>query len=341
MGTSESNGAFDLIKDAVETIGANEGDDYRVQPGDFPNRVPQLGDLLTNASLTETASQFQRQDQEAIRCQQSYKRLARAGAWLVFAATTCTALLASLTSVQTCDGWCQALRIVLAGISACSGALAAGILYSVTNRRMLYRWMRSRAEAETERLGYFDELIRLVLKNSPEDKRRQLLVLELFRRYQLDVEESFYRRRAKDHQQSRGRTVALGAVSAILIAGVGGGLGLWAAVTSSGWLSLSALGTIGAGLSVLAGRREELNQDERNLERYERTHDALIRVRKLHTDVQTAILAGHSDILARFVAATHELLSAEHRQWAEDTSKMNSALRNLTEALDKHPSGDR
>jgi len=100
-------------------------------------------------------------------------------------------------------------------------------------------------------------------------------------------------------------------------------------------LPLAALGTVGAAVAAVANRREELNQDERNAERYQRAYLALSHIREKHTDVQQAVAHGHSDILLKYVAAVHDQLSLEHRQWQKDTEAMNSAIRELAESLEK------
>jgi hypothetical protein len=96
---------------------------------------------------------------------------------------------------------------------------------------------------------------------------------------------------------------------------------------------LAALGTLGAALSILASRREEIEQDERNAERYKRTSDLLSTLRKSHGDVQRAVAAGNAEPMIKYVAAVHNQLSLEHRQWLENTEEVDSTIRELRESL--------
>ncbi len=72
-------------------------------------------------------------------------------------------------------------------------------------------------------------------------------------------------------------------------------------------MPLAALWTIGAALSIVASRREELNQDERNSEQHQRTYETLSCIRELHVDVQQAIVSGNSAVLVKYVAAMTSL----------------------------------
>ena len=99
-------------------------------------------------------------------------------------------------------------------------------------------------------------------------------------------------------------------------------------------LPLAALGTVGAAITSVASRREELNQDERNAERYSRTADILSKIAERYNDVLIIVESGKNpEIIVEFVNAVNDQLSIEHRQWTRDASEMSSALSALEQSI--------
>jgi hypothetical protein len=243
----------------------------------------------------------------------------------------------SLTSVFPAKNPSFLWRCVVVLLGLCSfggGAVAAMTLYRIKNEGLLRGWMTARAAAESERLGYFNRLTRLVAKDYAQNSPLMLLSLEFFRRYQVAVQQIYYRDRSASHEGSRRQTVILGAIAVAILSFGSGSFGILASFQPK-FLPLAALGTIGAALTMVASRREELNQDERNAERYQRTYGALSHIREKHTDIQIAVARGKSEILLKYVAAVHEQLSLEHRQWQEDAETMDSAIRELSTSLEE------
>jgi len=216
------------------------------------------------------------------------------------------------------------LPALLLGLLALgAGAYAAMLLFQVNGGRLLSRWMSLRAAAETERLGYFNRLVRLVEASYADNRRVQLLSLELFRRYQLGIQQVYYNHRGVQHRKSMDKTLRLGAVAAGILALGSGTVGI-VGFFKPELLPLAAIGLLGSALSTVASRREELNQDERNSERYDRTADVLSHLREKHTEVQRALADGKLEVLAEYVAAVHEQLSLEHRQWLAQADNVSS-----------------
>ena len=329
----------DLIREAEEAIGRDDPEDYRIQPTVFPKKLagsaPELSAVLGHSSLTETAKRYEEQDAKALTTQELFKRLSKRSTWAVFVATTAAALLASLTAISPEDpGPLLSSLFVLLGLcSLVGGSLAAFMLYRVNSEHLLSRWMSSRAAAESERLGYFNRIVRRVTEKDEKHSRLLLLCLEFIRRYQLGVQQNYYRDRGASHRDSRRKTVVTGAVAAAILAIGAGGFGIWASVHPI-VLPLAALGTIGAALTIVASRREELNQDERNAERYQRTYETLSRIRERHSDVQQVVAGGNSEVLVQYVNAIHEQLSLEHRQWLSETEAMDSTIKELNSSLE-------
>ena len=98
-------------------------------------------------------------------------------------------------------------------------------------------------------------------------------------------------------------------------------------------LPIAAFGILGSALANVASRREEINQDERNFERYARTADILDHLQERHSDVQRALAEGKSRVLATYIGAVHEQLSLEHRQWQSLADGIASTVERFEQAL--------
>jgi hypothetical protein len=99
-------------------------------------------------------------------------------------------------------------------------------------------------------------------------------------------------------------------------------------------LPLTALGAVGIALSSYASAQDALHNNRRNAERFERTYETLLELSGKLGAVEEAILAGQADALATFVAAVHERLSLEHRQFVEIGDAQLSAMAKLKEQLE-------
>jgi hypothetical protein len=201
----------------------------------------------------------------------------------------------------------------------------------VREGNLLEAWMGGRAHAESARLEYFATLAGLEGSDASELPLR-LLKLEYFRRYQLDVQLAFYDRRGRRHRQSADRTLALGGFAAALAAVASGSAGIAASIEAP-WAALAAFGVVGTALAAFAATREGVNQDRRNAERYGRTLSALEILRGRLDDVRAGVLAGSQDVLEEYVAAVHEQLSLEHREWLSGAESTRSAIGKMDEAL--------
>lgn len=326
----------DLIRLAEKAIGTDEPADYAIKPTCFVKQVkaaaPELATILSHSSLIETAKRYEERDGEAGAIQRKFKKLSMQATWAVFITTVTCALLASLALIEPAP-WSRALALLLGLGALMGGAFAAAALYRLGHERLLRRWMSTRAAAESERLGYFNRLSRRVAEKHGNEPYLLLLCLEFFRRYQLAVQQLYYGERRKQHRASLRKTVGVGAIAVGILSLGSGGFGIAGSMYAA-LLPLAALGAIGAGLATVASRREELNQDERNAERYERTYESLSKIRELHSDVQHALARGEPSILIKYVAAVNEQLSLEHRQWLADTEAMDDTLKDLVASLD-------
>ncbi len=327
----------ELIDIATVAIGHDDSADYVIQPTAFPyhidNDAPQLATLLRNQALTETARRYERNDERAREEQAQFKRLSSQATWAVFAATISAASVAFFTAgaKETVDS-VQLIPLFLGIVSLVGGAWAAWALHRVSGGRILERWMQARAAAESDRLGYFNRLVRLVNEQHPDDLQLQMLCLEFFRRYQFTIQQKYYEGRGVQHRHSLKKTVSLGSIAAFILAIGSGGAAILGAFNAD-LLQFATIGIIGTALATVASRREELNQDERNSERYRRTADLLSHIRERHSEVQEAVAMGNSDVLQKYVAAVHEQLSLEHRQWLSETEEIDETIKSLNASL--------
>jgi hypothetical protein len=204
-------------------------------------------------------------------------------------------------------------------------------LFRVREGHLVEAWMTERAQAESARLEYFATLVKAETAE-PSALPLGLLKLEYFRRYQLDVQLAFYDRRGRQHRQSADHTLALGGFAAALAAVASGSAGIAASIEAP-WAALAAFGVVGTALAAFAATREGVNQDRRNAERYGRTLSALEILRGRLDDVRPGVLAGSQDVLEEYVAAVHEQLSLEHREWLSGAESTRSAIGRMDEAL--------
>ena len=203
-------------------------------------------------------------------------------------------------------------------------------LFRVKEGRLLEDWMTARARAETKRLSYFSYVVNSSVQ--PLDLHLELLKLEYFRRYQLDLQLAYYKTRRSGHRNSAERTLSISAGSVLVAAIASGAAGVLGALRSE-WAALGSLAVFGAALQAFAASRESINQDRRNAERYENTAQALQGLRERLDDVRLGIAAGSTSVLGEYVAAVQDQLSLEHRQWLEGAENMQAAVARLEKAL--------
>ena len=339
--TNEESGEFDaakLIADAERIIGREDRQDYQLEPTRFADcfrgSAEEFSAVLAHAALVESAGRYEQRNAQAKANQQVFKRLSGRATLAIFIATVTAAGLTGYAASLS-PGVFSArdpIALLLGILALASGGYAAMLLSQINGGRYLTRWMSSRAAAETERLGYFNRLVALVTTSHAAHPYILLLALELFRRYQLALQQVYYTERARDHRESMDKSVKLGSIAAGMLALCSGGAGILG-YFEPGLLPLASVGLIGSALATVASRREEINQDERNAERYDRTADVLSHLRERHTDVQRAVARGNTSVLVDYVNAVHEQLSLEHRQWLAQAEAIESALAKLTQSL--------
>jgi hypothetical protein len=321
--------------DAARIIGSGGPGDHGLSPvehaAQLKDSAPQLAALLTRSAPVELARQYAEADTEALAAERTFKRWVIRANWAVLATATVSALLmAAALLADRLGGLTQTILIVLALIGVATGGFASMSLFRVKEGRLLEDWMTARARAETKRLSYFNYIVNS--SAGPLDIQLELLKLEYFRRYQLDLQLAYYKTRRSGHRNSAERTLDISAGSVLVAAIASGAAGVLGALRSE-WAALGSLAVFGAALQAFAAARESLNQDRRNAERYDNTAQALLGLRERLDDVRLGIAAGSTSVLGEYVSAVQDQLSLEHRQWLEGAENMQAAVARLDKAL--------
>jgi SMODS and SLOG-associating 2TM effector domain 1 len=325
----------EVIEAAGAAIGEGQPDDFVLAPtthaAELAGKAPALAVLLRTAKIATLARQYERRDRDAGDAQTPFKdaMLWANAAVLATGAIGALIMVAGIVEQKFDDTDLWPLLLALGLGALVSGALASMWLFRVREGHLVEAWMTERAQAESARLEYFASLAK-EKTSEPSALPLGLLKLEYFRRYQLDVQLAFYDRRGRQHRQSADRTLALGGFAAALAAVASAGI---AASIEAPWAALAAFGVVGTALAAFAATREGVNQDRRNAERYGRTLSALEILRGRLDDVRAGVLAGSQDLLEEYVAAVHEQLSLEHREWLSGAETTRSAIGKMDETL--------
>jgi hypothetical protein len=338
------------IKRAEVAIGEHSSDDWQIQPRSFPQQLeadtPALASFLSDSLYVEKAKQFENADKLAVDYQSRFKKRSEnmsIGIFLGAAATALLSLIAAdpLAAIQpglTNAGSVNEIVSLIAGIVI---FVASGTFIfnsqMISKLKLYENWMENRAKAETARLLYFKEAAQNLINEQTGNKMLLHEFCCFFRRYQLQVQQTYYQGRSQQHAISLSKTVKIGAIAAVIVTAFSGSSG-FAGFFDQKLLAFAALGTIGVALTALASRRESINQDERNSMRYQITANILGKVAEKYSSVQKALANGKDPIiLLHFVDAVHEQLSLEHRQWTEDAAEINTAFAELAAAEKTNP----
>jgi hypothetical protein len=336
------DGEVTTMFDAAAVIGRGRSDDYLLSPMEHADRLrasaPKLAALLTHSAPMELAQQYADADAEAVAAEATFKRWLTRANWTVLVTSTVSAVLMAVALLEgRLGGFTKPLLAVLALLGVGTGAIASMALFRVKEGRLLEDWLTARARAETKRLSYFTWLVEE--SAGPIDIQLDLLKLEYFRRYQLDLQIAYYRTRRSDHRSSAERTLNIAAWSVVVAAIASGAAGVLGAMVTE-WAALGSLAVFAAALQGFAASREAINQDRRNAERYERSAVALQGLRERLDDVRGGIAAGSHSVLVEYVAAVQDQLSLEHRQWLEAAESTQTGVARLDKALQSALRGD-
>jgi uncharacterized membrane protein HdeD (DUF308 family) len=320
------------IERAVQAVGPDRPQEHLLAPTlhaeALAGPAPALARLLRTAKMETLARQYERLDRQADTAQKKFKR---AMTWANRALLLTTILGAAIMVVAIlAPSWAK-LSVIIGLVAVVSGGLASMSLFSVREGNLLEGWMSARAQAETTRLLYFSTLAQGD-DDGTSDPPLGLLKLEYFRRHQLDVQIAYYAGRGEAHRRSADQTLLIGGLAVAAGAVAAGAAGVLAALDTR-WAAAAALGVVGTAGAAFAATREAVNQDRRNAERYGRTLSALEILRGRLDEVRAGVVVGSQELLEEYVAAVHEQLSLEHREWLSGAESTRSAIGKLDETL--------
>jgi hypothetical protein len=322
-----------LIVAAREAIGEGEVDDYVIAPTHHPDQLaekaPALVKLLRRSEPGTIARLYETKNKEAEHAQLVFRRTANRGNWAVFLTACFSAMLLTIPPLAHSTGTVGWLPALFGSCGILSGALGSMWLFKVRCGHQLERWMTARAAAETQRIRYFEVATTLSGDGEHSSIPLPLLQLEYFRRYQLEVQRAFYRRRGADHERAADKMLTLSSIAAAMASFATGIAGL----LGGAWVSLAGCAVVATGLSTFASAKEAVNQDRRNMERYRRTLDALESLSGRLDAVRMATALGEREAKDRFVSAVQEQVSLEHRQWLETSESTRASIARLDAAL--------
>lgn len=326
----------ELIKAAKETIGEGRPDDYVLDPKNHADsltaKAPALASILRRSEFIAVVGQHERKAAEAREAQRIFRTTANRANWAVFV-TVCLSAALLIIGPLTSGTAGKSLLVGLGSCGIVAGSLGAMWLFRIREGKWLEKWMTARAGAEAARLSYFEKVTGATDVDKDPLIPLPLLQLEYFRRYQLDIERNYYRNRGRDHAAAAGRMLRVSSVSVALgslATALGGFLG---GAVDSRWVSVAGAGAIASALSALASGKEAIGQDRQNEERYGRTLEALESLAGRLDQVRDSAAGGAREPLQQFVAAVHEQVSLEHRQWLGAAESTQASLAKLEEAL--------
>ncbi len=320
------------IEDAKQRIGESSPDDAILAPETHLSHIedPLLRALLQHGDVRTAAAKYHRHDTQALEAQQQLRSLAsRVNALLLGAAASSSSIMAITVLLDQP----QPYAAIAAGLATVLSGLAGASRRQLGGARLLEEWMRERASAEMQRLRYFKLLTRKATP-APRGSQLPLVLLEYFRRYQLQAQIAFYTKKSKSHAAAA-RTTVRTTARALSVVAIATGLTAILSSFDPAWSALAAIALTAQAFAASAANREALSQDERNAERYRGTLDGLERCAERLDDVRRAVAAGRLDLFEQFVDSVHEGLSAEHRQWTEDIGDVGSAIDRLGDLVEK------
>lgn len=324
------------IQQAIAIIGPDQPSDYIIAPtkhaAQYAESAPELARLLQSSEARIAAESYEDLDQRAVEAQRQFLTASNRTGIAVFFTALFGALL---LVVANFSDWLGAyllyavLATAIGGVIA--GNLAAMWIYSIRAGGLFEQWKTRRAEAEAERLRYFEVV------TGKQDISEPLLQLEYFRRYQLDVQRVFFRNRGKQHAAGAGRALRLSS-GALAVAGIMTGVaGVVAAATlDPRWASLAIVALVAQGFGAYIDTRESSAQHRRNTERYLRSRQALDKLYGMLDSVRAATAQGDRAVMHQFVGAVHAQLAVEHQEWQREIGAAGEVVNQLEALLEKH-----
>ncbi len=329
-----------------QIIGSNKKDDYILDPDQhletYEKEAPFFASILRSSMISTILGEYQHADKRAIDAKKVFNKWANALIWTTFITTFFTTGLLASSSFDLffgADSSLSSLLIIifsLAGVAA--AAVGTGCAQHIKNSKLLGKFMGARAEAEKLRMQYFEELAVAVPKDETDPVNlTDHLKLEFFRRFQLDVQLSFFSEKGIVHQKVASKLLLISTIAVMCVLFINGIAGIAGIIGESQMTVIAAFAIIAQAVSNMVLNKEAIGQDRQNTERYECARKDLNMLKRKTDQVHEKLDEGDLTILQNYIAAVHEPILSEHRQWLSSQETRLSAISRLEEELKKNP----
>lgn len=288
--------------------------------------TPELKKVLQGSAFRTHCDVCNRFSEEAD-CQKNrlLRELTGANVSLIIAGVLSGLVLASGAMRELLGSlWTDRIVLTFGFVALVMGALAAMLTYWARESDRLRRWLSLRSGAETARHSAFHELATALMDVSLSGA---LQGLALIREHLLNEQRSYLRARAARHRRSSERTTMLGGFATALTFIGGSGAIITSFVPGQSWISVA--GVFGIAAATYAANRDSLYLDKHNSDLCEKTAAGLDQIAACYDAVETEVQLGNRNTILSFTNVIIELLEAEHQQWREGCSQVESFINDI------------
>lgn len=324
--------------EAESAVGRNDdATDYILKPeahaGLLPARAGALHRILeTDTGVQEIMQRYTVRDREA---DAEQRRHWRAKWWLTRLALGAAVAGILALSMHLTVGYQTDTQLALVLVHVLLLIGVGGIAAWLNRANPRRKWHEARGEAELLRIALFDRVL-AARDTGPSEPGIALLPLQLayFRRYQLDVQLSYFKTRGRQLARTVGAPawltwlcflVALAALAlavlslrelaeehGLALAGLPSLPPQWIE-QGAYWAFLALVVTV---LYALFMSRQDITEDQRNATRYLALHANLDYIKSHgYERVREAAEAGNRDAVERYIGFVHQMMLAEQREW--------------------------
>lgn len=343
-----------IAEAARAAVGEQQNDDYLLRPQEHAAalKLPEanaLREVLTSAPITEVLGRYSAADSAAIKAQSRYKRGIKAAIVLRVAAIVIGAwFFLPLGEITVGDVWPWAAQFTGEAALSVPVFLLQGVLLAASwiIGQTVFRlgwyqtWKEQRGEAEAARVELFNRVLAAGIVTPPKaggDGELPLLPLafEYFRRYQMQVQRSYYRNRTRQSAKAlswkrmgkwAGGALAFTLTLHLLYDPDWLTRNFTATTAATLWFSSGAAGVFGSMFAtVLTGLRlgadiySQMMLDRRNAVAYDRLAKLLDKALQdnepVLAEIRSSAVEGQGETVARFVENLQRHMMNEHTEW--------------------------
>lgn len=325
-----------LIKEVCDVIGeGGSGTDWKVTPTkhakEFEIKEPSLADNLGKSRSRQLAEQYESLNAEAVAARDEFRATVRKANAAVFVTASLGAVLLVATGLQDLlgerTGRCVVIGIGLLGVI--TGGLATMWLFQAKEGRLAQKWCNSRARAEAKRLAYFKS----IMTGAAPDPRNQMLALEYTRRFLLDNQIEFFRRRGGQHDRAAASALRWASQSVFVASTLTASAGILS-VANTHYALIASLAVVASAFGALVAARSAVNLDRKNADQYRDTADKL-EERKMDLDAyRERAAAGDGKAVQEFFEPIFVALEADLRNFLNDLDRRELAIGAMEKRLD-------